>query len=347
LTTTRRSAAAALFFALVAAACSGGGDAGSKQSTAGASGSAGKTFTIAVVPKGTTHEFWKTIHAGANQAAQELTAGGDTVRIIWKGPLREDDREQQVQVVEGFTSQGVSGIVLAPLDNRALVRPVEEAKAAGVPTVIFDSGLESDQIVSFVATDNYKGGELCAERLGSLLGGKGKVLLLRYQEGSASTTEREKGFSDKMKSAYPGITLVSSDQYAGATRETAKRTSENLLNRYGNELAGIFTPNESSTDGMLLALQDIAKAGKIRLVGFDASKSLLDAMRAKQLDGVAVQNPMKMGYLGVKTMVAHLKGQPVEKRIDTGVSLVTPENMDEPASKELTNPPVARYLSEQ
>jgi ribose transport system substrate-binding protein len=347
LTTTRRSAAAALFFALVAAACSGGGDAGSKQPAAGASGSAGKTFTIAVVPKGTTHEFWKTIHAGANQAAQELTAGGDTVRIIWKGPLREDDREQQVQVVEGFTSQGVSGIVLAPLDNRALVRPVEEAKAAGVPTVIFDSGLESDQIVSFVATDNYKGGELCAERLGSLLGGKGKVLLLRYQEGSASTTEREKGFSDKMKSAYPGITLVSSDQYAGATRETAKRTSENLLNRYGNELAGIFTPNESSTDGMLLALQDIAKAGKIRLVGFDASKSLLDAMRAKQLDGVAVQNPMKMGYLGVKTMVAHLKGQPVEKRIDTGVSLVTPENMDEPASKELTNPPVARYLSEQ
>jgi ribose transport system substrate-binding protein len=346
LTTTRRSAVAALLIALTAAACSGGGDAGSKQAAGSASGG-GKTFTIAVVPKGTTHEFWRAIHAGAVQAAQELTAGGDTVKIIWKGPLREDDREQQVQVVEGFTSQGVSGIVLAPLDSRALVRPVEEAKAAGVPTVIFDSGLESDQIVSFVATDNYKGGELCAERLGTLLGGKGKVLLLRYQEGSASTTEREKGFSDKIKSAFPGITLVSSDQYAGATRETAKRTSENLLNRYGNELAGIFTPNESSTDGMLLALQDIAKAGKIRVVGFDASKSLLDAMRAKQLDGVAVQNPIKMGYLGVKTMVAHLKNQPIEKRIDTGVSLVTPENMDEPASKELTNPPVDKYLKSQ
>jgi ribose transport system substrate-binding protein len=346
LTTTRRSAVAALLIALAAAACSGGGDAGSKQAAGSASGG-GKSFTIAVVPKGTTHEFWRAIHAGAVQAAQELTAGGDTVKIIWKGPLREDDREQQVQVVEGFTSQGVSGIVLAPLDSRALVRPVEEAKAAGVPTVIFDSGLESDQIVSFVATDNYKGGELCAERLGTLLGGKGKVLLLRYQEGSASTTEREKGFSDKIKSAFPGITLVSSDQYAGATRETAKRTSENLLNRYGNELAGIFTPNESSTDGMLLALQDIAKAGKIRVVGFDASKSLLDAMRAKQLDGVAVQNPIKMGYLGVKTMVAHLKNQPIEKRIDTGVSLVTPENMDEPASKELTNPPVDKYLKSQ
>ena len=341
--TTRRSAVAALL-ALTAAACGGGGDSGSKQPAGGA---AGKSLTLAVVPKGTTHEFWRAIHAGAEQAAQELSASGDSVRIIWKGPLREDDREQQVQVVEGFTSQGVSGIVLAPLDDRALVRPVEEAKSAGVPTVIIDSGLQSDQIVSFVATDNYKGGELCAERLGTLLAGKGKVLVLRYQEGSASTTEREKGFIDKMKSAYPGITLVSSDQYAGATRETAKRTSENLLNRYGNELAGVFTPNESSTDGMLLALQDIGKAGKIRHVGFDASKNLLDAMRAKHLDGVAVQNPMKMGYLGVKTMVAHLRSQPVEKRIDTGVSLVTPENMDEPASKELTNPPVDKYLSGQ
>jgi len=344
LTTIRRSATAALLFTLVAAACGGGGADG-KKAAAGSGGATGKTITIAVVPKGTTHEFWRAIHAGAVQAAQELTANGDSVRIIWKGPLREDDREQQVQVVEGFTSQGVSGIVLAPLDDRALVRPVEEAKGAGVPTVIIDSGLQSDQIVSFVATDNYKGGELCAERLGTLLGGKGKVLVLRYQEGSASTTEREKGFIDKMKSAYPGITLVSSDQYAGATRETAKRASENLLNRYGNELTGIFTPNESSTDGMLLALQDIAKAGKIRIVGFDASKNLLDAMRAKQLDGVAVQSPMKMGYLGVKTMVAHLKNQPVEKRIDTGVSLVTPENMDTPASKELTNPPVDKYLS--
>ena len=339
---TTRLSAAVLFVLLGAASCS---DTGSKKNEPGTNaGGAGKALTLAVIPKGTTHEFWRSIHAGAEQAAQELTAAGDTVRIIWKGPLREDDREQQVQVVEGFASQGVSGIVLAPLDNRALVRPVEEAKNAGVPTVIIDSGLESDQIVSFVATDNYKGGELCAERLGTLLGGKGKVLVLRYQEGSNSTEQREKGFLDKMKSAYPGITIVSSDQYAGATRETAKRASENLLNRFGADLNGIFTANESSTVGMLLALQDIAKAGKIRFVGFDASQTLLDAMHAKQLDGVAVQNPMKMGYLGVKTMVDHLKGKPVEKRIDTGVVLVTPESMDTPEMKELTHPPIDKYL---
>src|SRR5574338_761166 len=189
-----------------------------------------KKLTIAVIPKGTTHEFWKSIHAGSNKAAGELTAQGTEVDVIWKGPLREDDREQQIQVVEGFAAQGVSGIVLAPLDNRALVRPVSEANRAGVPTVIIDSGLESNDFVSFVATDNRKGGSLAADRMGQLLNGKGKVLVLRYAEGSASTTERETGFIETIKQKFPGIELVSTDQYAGATRDTAKRASEDLLN---------------------------------------------------------------------------------------------------------------------
>jgi ribose transport system substrate-binding protein len=304
----------------------------------------GKGLSIAVIPKGTSHEFWKSIHAGAIQAAQELAAQGVRVNLIWKGPLREDDREQQIDVVEGFLSQGVQGIVLAPLDRQALVRPVEEAKRAGVPTVIIDSGLESDSIVSFVATDNHKGGVLAADRLGSLLAGKGKVMVLRYAEGSASTTEREAGFLEEIKAKYPGIVIVSSDQYAGATRETAKRASENLLNRFGGDLQGVFTPNESSTIGMLLALQDIGKAGTVRFVGFDASQSLIDAMRAGHIDGLAVQNPMRMGYLGVKTIVDRLQGKPVERRIDTGVTLVTPTNLDSAAVKDLVNPPLDRYL---
>lgn len=305
----------------------------------------GNSYRVAVVPKGTTHEFWKSIHAGAVQAAQELAGKGIHVDVIWKGPLREDDRQQQVDVVEGFLSQGVNGIVLAPLDNRALVGPVEEAKRAGVPTVIIDSDLASDSIVSFVATDNSRGGALAADRLGSLLGGKGNVLLLRYAEGSASTTAREQGFLDEMKGKFPAIAIVSSDQYAGATRETAKRASENLLNRFGGNLQGIFTPNESSTIGMLLALQDIGKAGTVKFVGFDASAILLDAMKAHQLDGIVVQNPMRMGYLGLMTMVDHLRGQAVPRRIDTGVTLVTPENMDEPAMRQLVHPPIDKYLT--
>lgn len=330
-----RRALLSLLCASALAACGGG----KKE------GGASKALTIAVIPKGTTHEFWKSIHAGAVQAANELAAGGDSVNIIWKGPLREDDREQQVQVVEGFISQRVDGLVLAPLDDRALARPVEEAKAAGIPTVIIDSRLETDALVSYVATDNEKGGQLAADRLGTLLGGKGNVLVLRLQEGSASTTAREDGFLSQLSAKYPGITVVSSNQYAGATRETAKQAAENLLNRYGNDLQGIFTPNESSTIGMLLALQDIGKAGKIRFVGFDATQTLIDAMKAGQLDGFAVQNPMRMGYLGVKTMVAHLRGQPLEKRIDTGVTMVTPENLDKPEVQELIHPPIDKYLT--
>jgi ribose transport system substrate-binding protein len=299
-----------------------------------------KKLTIAVIPKGTTHEFWKSIHAGSLKAARELSAQGTEVEVIWKGPLREDDREQQVQVVEGFTSQGVSGIVLAPLDNRALVRPVEEAKRANVPTVIIDSALASDQIASFVATDNRKGGMLAAERMGELLNGKGKVLLLRYQEGSASTEDREAGFIQRLKEKYPSIELISSDQYAGPTRDTAKRASENLLNRFGDELQGIFTPNESSTGGMLLALQDIGKAGKVTFIGFDTSESFLEAMRNKQLQGIVVQNPFNMGYLGVRTMADFLLGKSVEKRIDTGVTMVTPDNLNTPEIQTLVHPPL-------
>jgi ribose transport system substrate-binding protein len=303
-----------------------------------------KKLTIAVIPKGTTHEFWKSIHAGSNKAAGELTAQGTEVEVIWKGPLREDDREQQIQVVEGFAAQGVNGIVLAPLDNRALVRPVSDAKRAGVPTVIIDSGLESNDIVSFVATDNRKGGTLAADRMGQLLNGKGKVLVLRYAEGSASTSEREAGFIDQIKQKFPGIELVSTDQYAGATRDTAKRAAENLLNRFGDEVQGIFTPNESSTAGMLLALQDIGKAGKILFVGFDASQTFIDALNANQLHGIVVQNPFNMGYLGVRTMVDSLLGKTVEQKIDTGVMLVTKDNMQSPEVQTLLHPPLDQYL---
>jgi ribose transport system substrate-binding protein len=303
-----------------------------------------KQYQIAVIPKGTTHEFWKSINAGAVRASREYKTQGVDVSIIWKGPLREDDREQQIQVVEGFLSQGVSGIVLAPLDSKALVRPVEEAKGANIPTVIFDSALDSKNIVSYVATDNEKGGRLAAEHLGKILGGKGRVLMLRYQEGSASTEQREAGFLDGMKKGYPNVTVVSSDQYAGPTRDTAKRASENLLNRYGNDIEGIFCPNESSAAGMLLALQDLGKAGKVKFVGFDSSQVFLDAMKRKEMDGFALQNPFEMGYRAVRTIVDHLRGQQVPAMIDTGVTMITPENMETDAMKKLLFPPISDYL---
>lgn len=310
----------------------------------GAVALAADNYQIAVVPKGTTHEFWKSIHAGAIKAAQEFKAAGTEVTIIWKGPLREDDREQQVQVVENFVGRRVSAIVLAPLDARGLAAPAETAVRAGIPVVIIDSALNSKQPVSTVSTDNYKGGVLGAHRLAALLEGKGKVILLRVLAGSTSTEQREAGFLDTIKT-YPGIEVISSDQHAGATRDTAYRAAQNLLNRFGRDVTGVFAPNESSATGMLLALRDAGLAGgKVKFVGFDTGTQTIAALKAGDLQGLVVQNPFKMGYLGVKTAVAALRGQPVEKDIDTGCELVTKENISEPAIADLVAPPLDKYL---
>ncbi len=305
---------------------------------------ADKPLTIAVVPKGTTHEFWKSIHAGAIKAQQELAAKGISARIIWKGPLKEDDRDQQIQVVENFMVQRASGIVLAPLDSKALIRPVQNAQKAKVPVVIIDSGLESEDYVSFVATDNYKGGQMAGEQLAKLLGGKGRVILLRYAVGSASTEAREKGFLEAL-GKHADIKLISSDQYAGPTRDTSYSASQNLLRRFGQEVDGIFCPNENSTIGMTMALRDIGRAGgKVKMVGFDAGSQSVADLKSGDVQGLVVQNPLFMGYKGVMTIVEHIQGKPVEKRIDTGVVLVTKENMGDASVKELLYPPLEKYL---
>ncbi len=300
---------------------------------------------IAVIPKGTTHEFWKSIHAGAEKATQELNAQGVKVQVIWKGPLKEDDREQQVQVVENFIGQRVAGIVLAPLDKRGLVAPVEAAIRGKIPVVVIDSGLESSAPASTISTDNREGGRIAARELGRMLGGKGNAILLRLQVGSASTEAREEGFLEVMTKEFPGIKLLSTDQHAGATRDTAKAVSENLLNRFGKQVNGIFCVNESGTAGMLQALRDAGLAGgKVKFVGFDSGETLNAALLAGDIQGLVVQNPMKMGYLGVKKIVAVIRGEKVESAIDTGVGFVTKANFNSPEMAEMVKPPLDQYL---
>jgi ribose transport system substrate-binding protein len=305
---------------------------------------ADSAFTIAVIPKGTTHEFWKSINAGAIKAQRELTGQGTKLDIIWKGPLREDDRDQQIQVVENFMTRHVSAMVLAPLDSRALVRPVHNAIQAHIPVVVMDSDLQSDDYVSFVATDNYKGGQLAGEHLARLLGGTGSVILMRYAVGSASTEAREAGFLEVLNK-LPGIKILSSDQHAGATRELAYQTAQNLLNRYGRDVNGIFCPSEPTTIAMTKALRDLGKAGgKVKMIGFDAGSQSVVDLKNGDVQALVVQNPLLMGYLGVVTAVKHLQGQKVEKRIDTGVVLVTRENMEQPDMRALLHPPLEQYL---
>jgi len=293
---------------------------------------------IAVIPKGTTHVFWKSIHAGALKAAEEMNC-----EVIWQGPHKEDDRQMQIQVVQNFISRAVDAIVLAPLDDRALATPVSSAVKRGIPVIIIDSDLQSEDHSSFVATDNHAGGKLCAKRLCDLIGGKGKVIMLRYAEGSASTANREQGFLDGIKEFGPEVELLSTSQYAGATIEKAFQASQNLLNRF-QEVDAIFCPNESSTQGMLRALETSGRAGKVIFVGFDSSETLLKAMRDKHIHGLALQDPFNMGYLGVKTAMNVINDKPVEKRVDTGVKMLTPDNMDEQAMIDLVNPPLENWL---
>lgn len=210
-----------------------------------------KKWRVMVIPKGTTHQFWETVHAGALKAADEL----GNVEVIWIGPQKEDDRTMQIQLVQNAVAKGVDGIVIAPLDAQALVKPIEEAIEKGIPAVIIDSGLESSRIASYVATDNYHGGVLAARRLGEVLHGEGKIILLRYAVGSESTEQREKGFTDTIAKEFPKITYLSQNEYAGATSDTAQKVAQNLVTRFRGQIDGVFCPNESSTVGMLRALE--------------------------------------------------------------------------------------------
>jgi len=289
----------------------------------GETGSRSGNLRIAVIPKGTTHHYWKSVRAGAQQAAQELG-----VEVIWQGPPKEDDRQMQIQVVQNFISQNVAAIVLAPLDAEALVPPVVAARNRKIPVVIIDSGLHSDAYASYIATDNAQGGRLCARRLAAVMGERGSVLVLPYLEGSASTTERETGFLEEIRN-YPGIRVLSANQYAGATMEKAFQTAQNLLNRYP-ETEGIFCSTQPTTQAMLRALELAGKKDRVKLVGFDLNDVLLQAVRKGDIAGLALQDPFRMGYEGVRTSVAIVKGDAYPKKIDTGVKMITRENVDDP-----------------
>jgi ribose transport system substrate-binding protein len=154
---------------------------------------------------------------------------------------------------------------------------------------------------------------------------------------------REAGFLDTLHQKFPGIELISSNQYGGATTESAYKTSENLLVKF-KEVDGVFCPNESTTFGMLRALQDAKRAGQVKFVGFDSSAKLVEALERGELHGLVLQNPFRMGELGVRAALDKLDGKPVEARIDTGVQMVTRERMAEPETKALLSPDLSAWL---
>ena len=324
----------------LAAVVAGCGDSSSENDDGVSSkGDAKASYRIAVIPKGTTHEFWKSVHAGAQNAADDLADDDIDVEILWEGPLNENDAEGQIRVMQNFVTKQVDGICLAPLDATALVKYVSESKEADVPVVIFDSGLDSEEdIVSYVATDNYNGGRLAARQLAQALDGKGNVILLRYKQGSESTEQREQGFLDTLKEEFSEITVISSDEYSGTTPESSLSKATLVLNKHKDTVNGVFAVCEPNANGLLKALQETELVGKVKFMAFDPSVPLIDGMTKGTVDGIVLQDPVTMGYEAVMTMVKHLEGEDVEKRVATGEYVATPVNMKEERMHELLEP---------
>ncbi|HEY2837931.1 MAG TPA: substrate-binding domain-containing protein, partial [Pirellulales bacterium] len=246
----------------------------------------------------------------------------------------------QISLVDDFVTKRVSGICLAPLDSQALEKSVRGAKDQGIPTVIFDSALADEtNIVSYVATDNYRCGAMAARYLAELLGGKGKVILLRYTSGSESTEQREQGFLETLTKEFPNIEQLSTGQYSGTSFEDSHTVAQQLLLKYGDEVDGVFTVCEPNSTGMLRALEARGPGARdIKFIAFDPNARLIQAMRDGLVDGIVLQDPIQMGYQAVKTLLDHLEGKPTPKRVQIAEYIATPKNMDEPAMAALLKP---------
>ena len=287
---------------------------------------------IAVIPKGVSHFFWKSVEAGALAAGKELG-----VEIRWKGPAQETDYTSQINIVEDAIASRVDGIVLAPSHGDSLVPAVQRANQAGIPITIFDSGISTDKYVSYVATDNRQGGVVGAERMGERLGGKGQIAILGVKKGSVSTDQREEGFQATIQAKFPGIQIVQF-LYGDADRSKSLDRATDILTAHP-DLNGIFASNESSSVGAVQAIKQKNLQGKVVLVGFDSSPNLIEDLKAGALDSLVLQDPYRMGYEGVKTIVDKLNGKEPARLIDTGVKLLTKENLETPEMQRLTKTP--------
>lgn len=286
---------------------------------------------IAVVPKATSHIFWLAVKAGSTAAGERFG-----VDIEWNGPATETDFARQIQIVDSAIARRMDGIVLAAGDRKALKQVVDRAMEVGIPITIFDSGLDSENYTSFVATGNVEAGRMAGREMGRLLGGKGKVALIQHVPGSVSTQDRETGFEEAIAKEFPGIQIVQK-LYGMADRAKSMAAAENILTAHA-DLNGIFCSTEPSASGAILALKGRARNGKVKLVGFDVNDAMIEEMRAGTLDATVLQDPFKMGFEAVRTVVDKINGKTPDKRIDLPAVVVTKANLDSPEMQRLVKP---------
>ena len=292
---------------------------------------------VAVIPKGTSHLFWLTVHAGAVAAGREFG-----LEIRWNGPPTETEYSRQIQIVDSMIARRVDGIVLAPAERKALVGPVDRAMSAGIPTVIFDSGLDSENYTGYVATNNYEAGRMGARALAQMLGGRGKVAVILHAPGSQSTMERERGFDDVMLKEFAGIHVVAR-QYGMADKAKAMAAAENILTAHP-DLNGMFASTEPSSTGAVLALKGRGLAGKIKFVAFDSTDVMVEDLKRGHYHAMVVQDPFRIGFDAVRLISDKLKGGTPPKRMDLDASVIRADDLDRPEVQQLLLPDLKKYL---
>ena len=295
------------------------------------------TKRIAVIPKANSLLYWVSVHAGAAAAGQKFG-----VEIIWNGPAQETDFDRQMQIVDSMIAQRVDGLAVAAAERTALNRSLARASELGIPVTIFDSGVDSTNYLTFLATNNYQAGQMAARELARLVGGQGTVAVVMNAPGSASTVDRERGFDDVLRAEFPKIQTVAR-QFSYADRAKARAAAENILTAHPN-LDGIFASSEASSTGVALALKSRSLAGKVKFVAFDATDDLIADLKDGSIDAIVVQDPFKMGFEAVRTLVDKLHGATPPKRIDLPARVIRKADLDQPEVHELLYPDVKKYL---
>ncbi len=337
----RLYAAAALALPLaLAAGCNSGSSGGSTGATGAAGGAAtgtGHALNIAVIPKAVGFDYWTHVESGAKCAAQKL---GD-VNIEWNGVAAETDVTGQVNLLDGYITRGVDSLIYAATDAKALVQVTDSAQKAKIPVYNIDSGT-TPQNVPLFATDNVKGAVQVADLMNTALHGKGKVALLEFQPGSMTNDQRKSGFIEGLKK-YPGLKLVA-DQPDQSDANQALNVANNILTA-NPDLNGMFASNEPGVIGASHAITSQNLKGKVVLVGWDAAPDEVKALQSGEITALIVQNPFRMGFDSVVAAVQHLRKGVQVKPEDTGVYVVTKDNMNNAdmqaiLSPSCTNPPL-------
>lgn len=292
---------------------------------------------IAVIPKGTAHVFWQSVHAGAAAAGQQFHE-----EILWDGPPNETDYSRQLEILDSMLNRHVDGVVVAAADRTILNGSLDRAAREKTPVVIFDSGVDSTNFVSFVATNNFEAGKLGARKLAELLNGKGTVAMIQNAPGSASTMDRERGFKEAMSKEFPGIQLVA-EQYSMSNRAKAMSAAENILTAHP-QLDGLFASSEPSSVGTAQAVKSRSLQGKLKFVGFDSSDGLIEDLNGGVIDALVVQDPFKMGFEAVRAVTDKLNGKTPAKQIDLSAAVITKADLEKPEIKALVHPDLEKYL---